>query len=126
MDVDYTNKITARYGQDKTDDFFRFFLLPGMGHCGGGGGFSHIGGATGAPVKDDVDHDMVKALDRWVTKKEAPSLFIGAKVQGGKPVATRPICRYPLEARYLGKGSTNEAANFACRMPEGAFPPQPM
>ena len=27
---------------------------------------------------------------------------------------------------HLGKGSTNEAANFACRMPEGKFPPQPM
>ena len=126
MDVGYTDQITARYGQTKTDDFFRFFLLPGMGHCGGGVGFSHIGGATGAPIKDDSDHDMVKALDRWVTKKEAPSLFIGAKVQGGKPVATRPICRYPLEARYLGHGSTNEAANFACRAPEGKFPPQPM
>ena len=126
MDVGYTDQVTARYGQVKTDDFFRFFLLPGMGHCGGGVGFSHIGGATGTSVKDDSDHDMVKALDRWVTKKEAPSLFIGAKLSGRTVVATRPICRYPLEARYLRHGSTSEAANFACRMPEGKFPPQPM
>ena len=69
---------------------------------------------------------MVKALDHWVTKKEAPSLFIGARMQGRTVTATRPICRYPLEARYLGKGSINEAANFACRMPDGKFPAQPM
>jgi feruloyl esterase len=126
MDIGYTDQITARYGQEKTDDFFRFFLVPGMGHCSGGPGFSHIGGATGAPVKDDADHDMVKALERWVTKKEAPSLFIAARMQGRSVLATRPICRYPLEARYLGKGSVNEAANYACRKPEGKFPPQPM
>jgi hypothetical protein len=29
-----------------------------------------------------------------------------------------PICRYPLEARYLGHGDAKEAANFACRAPE--------
>jgi|GEM_PF-5913629 hypothetical protein len=31
--------------------------------------------------------------------------------------ATRPICRYPLEARYSGHGDTSEAANFTCREP---------
>ena len=126
VDIDYTDRITARYGQARTDEFFRFFLLPGMGHCSGGPGFSRIGGATGAPIRNDADHDMVKALERWVTKNEAPSLFIGARVQAGRTIATRPICRYPLEARYVGHGSTNEAANFVCRAPEGKFPPQPM
>ena len=63
------NRVVARYGQAKTDDFFRFFPLAGMGHCGGGAGFSHIGGATGAPLKDDADHDMVRALDLWVTQE---------------------------------------------------------
>jgi hypothetical protein len=31
--------------------------------------------------------------------------------------ATRPICRYPLEARYSGHGEITEAANFTCREP---------
>ena len=30
---------------------------------------------------------------------------------------TRPLCAYPKVAVYSGSGSTNEAANFACRMP---------
>jgi hypothetical protein len=27
---------------------------------------------------------------------------------------TRPLCPYPLVARWTGQGSTDEAANFAC------------
>jgi feruloyl esterase len=69
---------------------------------------------------------MVKALEQWTTKGEAPSLFIAAHVNDAKVVtATRPICRYPLEAHYVGRGDTKDAANFACRVPE-AFGPQPM
>jgi feruloyl esterase len=119
MDVDFYNRVVARYGQDKMDEFFRFFPLAGMGHCSGGAGFSHIGGATGAPTKDDPDHDMVRALDLWVTSHQAPSLFIGAHINDAKVItATRPICRYPLEARYTGQGDSNLAENFTCRAPQ--------
>lgn len=125
MDVDFYNRIVTRYGQAATDDFLRFFLLPGMGHCSGGPGFSRIGGSTGAPLKDDPDHDMLKALDGWVRKGAAPSLFIAAQTKDGKVSATRPVCRYPLEARHTGRGATTEAGNFVCRAPE-PLPPQPM
>jgi feruloyl esterase len=62
---------------------------------------------------------MVRALELWTAGDEAPSLFIGAHINDKKQItATRPICRYPLEARYLGHGDAREAANFACRAPE--------
>lgn len=119
MDVDFYTRIVARYGQRATDGFFRFFPLAGMGHCSGGAGFSHIGGATGAPIRDDAGHDMVRALERWVNTGDAPSLFIAAHMNDKKEItATRPVCRYPLEARYLGHGDTKEAANFVCRAPK--------
>ncbi|MBW8708451.1 MAG: tannase/feruloyl esterase family alpha/beta hydrolase, partial [Alphaproteobacteria bacterium] len=63
MDMDFYTRIVARYGQARADAFFRFFLLPGMGHCGGGEGFSHIGGATAVPLQNDANHDMVRALE---------------------------------------------------------------
>ncbi len=54
-----------------------------------------------------------------MTKGEAPSLFIGAHIEMPNDVtATRPICRYPQEARYLGHGDIHEAANFVCRAPQ--------
>ncbi len=115
VDIDYYDRLVARYGQEKTDAFLRFFLIPGMGHCSGGIGFSHIGGATGAPLKPDADHDMVKALERWVAKDEAPSIFVATR--GNDTKQTRPICRYPFEARYVGRGDTRDAANFVCRPP---------
>src|SRR5690349_19985329 len=119
--VDSYTRVVARYGQQKTDDFFRFFPLAGMGHCSGGAGFSHIGGATGAPRKDDADHDMQRALDTWVTKNQAPSLFIAAHIDVAKQVtATRPICRYPLEARYTS-GHSKRPEHFTCRIPALIF-----
>jgi feruloyl esterase len=63
MDVDFytaSSPVTARTRRMTSSAFSR---LPGMGHCSGGAGFSHIGGATGAPLKDDADHDMVR---RWI------------------------------------------------------------
>jgi feruloyl esterase len=126
MDLDFYNRIASKYGQTETDKFLRFFPLPGMAHCSGDVGFSHIGGATGAPLKDDPDHDMVKALDAWVKKDKAPSVFMGARINERKEIiATRPICRYPLEAQYVGHGDTKDGANFVCR-PQAQMPPQPM
>ncbi|HEY0266937.1 MAG TPA: tannase/feruloyl esterase family alpha/beta hydrolase, partial [Rhizomicrobium sp.] len=121
MDVDFYDRLVTKHGQAGTDSFLRFFLLPGMGHCSGGAGFSHIGGATGAPLKDDPDHDMVRALERWVKKDEAPSMFIATR--GNDTRETRPICRHPLEARYVGHGDTRSAASFVCRAPD-ALPKQ--
>jgi hypothetical protein len=32
-------------------------------------------------------------------------------------VRSRPLCRFPLVAKYKGAGSTDDAANFACDAP---------
>jgi len=126
MDVDFVNRLIARHGQSGADRFLRFFLLPGMGHCSGGVGFSHIGGATGAPAKDDADHDMVRAMVEWVEKGRAPTRLIAAQMDKDRNVtATRPVCAYPREAQYTGQGDTGDAANYTCRDP-GLMPPQPM
>jgi feruloyl esterase len=125
-DVGFYDRLIAQYGQASTDQFLRLFMLPGMGHCSGGVGFSHIGAATGAALKDDTGHDLVRALDAWVEHDTAPTMFIGARMNDQKEVtATRPICRYPLEARYQGHGDVQDAANFSCRTP-GPLPRQPM
>jgi feruloyl esterase len=124
-DLDFYNRIVARYGQTATDEFLGFFMLPGMGHCGGGVGFSHIGAATGKPLADDAAHDMVRALDAWVRAGKAPAMFVGAHENENKEVtATRPICRYPLEARFNGHGDTREADNFTCSAPEALPSPR--
>jgi len=82
-------------------DSVRLFMVPGMGHCGGGDGTSTF--------------DMVAAVDGWVESNTAPSAIPASRVAGGAVVRTRPLCAYPATAVYKGTGSTDDAANFACK-----------
>jgi feruloyl esterase len=91
-------------GTEKVDSFFRLFMVPGMGHCGGGPG----------PDK----FDALGALDRWVTEGTAPPRIIASHSTDGKVDRTRPLCPYPQVAKWNGSGSTDDAANFTCTAEE--------
>lgn len=94
-------------------DFYRLFMVPGMGHCGGGTGPNRFGNqGTAAKLPADPERDVVAALERWVEKGVAPEKIIGE----GKGM-TRPLCVYPQVARYKGTGDPNDAANFECAVP---------
>jgi feruloyl esterase len=89
-------------GFNKVQESHRLFMVPGMAHCGGGEGTS--------------DFDMFGALEQWVEQKKAPDQIIASRTRDGKVDRTRPLCPYPQVAVYKGSGSTDEAANFACRV----------
>lgn len=100
--VDYYKRVgQALGGVTKVNDSYRLFMVPGMGHCGGGDGTSTF--------------DMVSALDQWVTGGKAPAEIPASKIVRGAVVRTRPLCPYPQVASYRGSGSTDEAANFECK-----------
>jgi len=109
-------------------DFYRLFMVPGMGHCAQGAGPNMFGNddiADAARWPQDADHDLVLALDRWVTEGIAPDKIIGTGRMGGdgsdpaKGVKmTRPLCPYPSVARYKGQGDTNDAGSFECASPK--------
>jgi feruloyl esterase len=63
----------------------------------------------------DADHDIVMALDRWVEHGQAPGRIVATRT--GTAPMTRPLCVYPAVARYGGKGSSDDAANFSCVAP---------
>lgn len=104
--------------------FYRLFMVPGMSHCAGGNGPNHFGNdfvADPAASPQDADHDVVLALDKWVTQGIAPEKIIGTGKIGGDPKdaskgakMTRPLCAYPKVAHYKGTGDTNDAVNFEC------------
>ncbi len=100
MSVDYYEAAKKTMGEKETTDFYRFFPVPGMFHCGGGPGCGDV--------------DWLTAVVNWVEKGVAPEMLIGGHVEGGKTTRTRPICMYPTVARYKGSGSIDEAANFGC------------
>jgi feruloyl esterase len=105
----YDGVVKAMGGLDKTREFYRFFLAPGMGHCRQGAGPNEF--------------DMLGALDQWVEKGVAPDRIVASHATNGKIDRTRPLCMYPLVARYKGAGSIDDAANFACVPPPAAPPP---
>jgi feruloyl esterase len=114
--IAYYEQVRARQGsQARTDEFFRLFLVPGMGHCSGGTGATVFGNQGGVAPAIDSDHDVLAALDAWVERGIAPARIIASRVDGGKVVRTRPLCPYPTRAVYIGQGSTDDAASFACK-----------
>jgi len=102
--IDYYESVASKIGAKNTADFVRLYLAPGMQHCGGGPGPNSF--------------DMSAPIERWVEAKVAPEEIIATKFKGQGASSgverTRPLCPYPLVARYKGSGSTDDAANFSC------------
>ena len=108
----YENLRAANNGNAST--FARFYRVPGMNHCSGG------------PATDQFD--MLTPLVNWVEKGQVPDSVVASVRGPGNAAAvnadvpatwsasrTRPLCSYPLVARYNGSGDIESAASFSCR-----------
>ena len=100
--IDYFTRVRSTVGV-QADASLRLFMVPGMGHCGGG-------------VGTDVFDPMVP-LAAWVERGTAPARIDASRVVGGRVVRTRPLCPYPQVARWNGSGDTDLAASFTCAAP---------
>jgi len=111
----YYTALQKQMGAKAVDQFARFYILPGVGHCGGG---------DGPAIKD-----FLTPLILWVERGVAPGALIAAHVAGNPfgmgpggptmaatvpavPDLTRPVYPYPYFAQYAGTGSINDASNF--------------
>jgi Tannase and feruloyl esterase len=101
--VNFYKSVVGVVGDAKASSALRLFMVPGMGHCGGGEGPNTF--------------DMMPPLEQWVEKGQAPTRVVASHSTGGQVDRTRPLCAYPQVARYAGTGSTDDAASFTCRLP---------
>ena len=89
------------------DTYYRLFMVPGMTHCSGGVGPDHF--------------DALTAVVDWVENGTAPRRLIASQsadsAKSSAATRTRPLCPYPQVAKYNGRGSTADAASFACAAP---------
>ncbi|KAI1772953.1 tannase and feruloyl esterase [Hypoxylon cercidicola] len=95
--LDYWKRVADLAGGEKeTDEFYRVFMAPGLGHCGGGPG-------------PQIPTDNLAPLVEWVEEGKAPEtmLFSG----NGQ---SRNICKYPKELDYSGSGNVSDAASWGC------------
>jgi feruloyl esterase len=97
--LDFYAEVAQRSGGiEKVQKWYRVFMVPGMGHCRGGG------------VPDTFD--MLSAIVAWTEKELAPDRIVATQFDGDKVIRTRPLYPYPTVARYSGSGDVNDAANW--------------
>jgi hypothetical protein len=98
--IDYYKRVQQQMGgAERTAQFARLFLAPGVDHGFRGAGPTPTG--------------LMEALIRWVEEGKAPEkLAAELRDQGGRVTRTRPLFPYPQSAKYKGSGSTDDAANF--------------
>ncbi len=111
--IDYYESVVRFFGGARQDraaalrdvqTFYRLYMAPGMGHCGGGPGPNSF--------------DLQPALEQWVERGIAPEAVVATHSTNGVVDRSRPLCPYPQVAAYSGKGDTNDAANFTCGDPK--------
>ncbi|KAK6219254.1 hypothetical protein LQW54_002242 [Pestalotiopsis sp. IQ-011] len=113
------------------DDFYRFFLIPGMSHCSGSdsapwyiaGGSQSLDNVThSVPGYEDASHDVILALMDWVEHGMAPDQLIATKFVNDNASlgvqVQRPLCVYPKQAKYTGSGDENAPENWECQSVE--------
>ncbi len=109
--IAYFHKVSAVMGDPSS--FYRLFMAPGMLHCGGGPGPSR------------VVEPALGALTAWVEAGAAPTRLVVKQYESDtdsrappppKVLRTRPLCSYPQTAQWDGKGPTEDAASFRCRV----------
>jgi Tannase and feruloyl esterase len=109
QEVDYYKSVVGKMGQDRADQFIRFYVTPGVNH--GGNGVMKDGKAVPAKV------DFLGILDAWADLGKAPDTLVQVNQQEQAPfktIASRPLCRYPLSPRYDGDGDPMQAESFSC------------
>jgi len=97
----YNHAIAANGGIASTESFFRYFLAPGVMHCG-----------TPGPGSVAPTNPMQQVIN-WVENGQAPAVLDASGSINGQSV-TRPLCPYPdPDAIYTG-GDPNVASSYAC------------
>lgn len=102
--VQYFAKVGVASGETVRDQGMELFLLPGVQHCGGGVGPFYV--------------DYFDATVQWVETNARPSsrnLVVFGTDSNGQINRTRPLCRFPTFARYIG-GNPALASSFTCSL----------
>jgi pimeloyl-ACP methyl ester carboxylesterase len=97
--IAYYEAMQNQMGTSTVDAFARLYLLPGVGHCGGGEGLPNI--------------DLVSQVTGWVEQGTAPAAVTTYRTDSaGATTASRPVYPYPAVAQFKGSGDYKDAANW--------------
>ncbi|KAK8125991.1 feruloyl esterase B [Apiospora kogelbergensis] len=130
----YWDRVVATTGGGNTtatQAFFRYFAVPGMGHCGGtavDAPWNFAGPAQASSLGNDswsvpgfrdARHDVLLALMGWVENGTAVDAVVATTWDKAANASTpvrrqRPLCPYPAMAKWDGKGEVDAAGSWSC------------
>jgi feruloyl esterase len=99
------------------DEFYRFFTVSGMAHCGQGDGAYGIGQGAGTYAGSDPEDNVLMAMVKWVEEGVAPETIRGSKFADGpgtKVEYRRKHCRYPRRNVHVGPGNYTDENSWRC------------
>jgi feruloyl esterase len=110
----YESVVRRMGGYAATQGFYRFYLVPGMGH--GLAADPSVrppvpGGDTRPPF--GANNGLLPLLRDWVENGKAPDSIEAVSPASQPPVRSRPWCLYPKRLKFLG-GNSERAASFTC------------
>ena len=105
--INYYAEVKETLGEEKTDDFLRLYVMPGVYHCNPGEGPSQV--------------DWLGVLEKWVAEDDRPEEVIATG--GPSKSQSRPLCPYPEIALYDSEGDSRFANAFSCGTPDSERTP---
>ncbi|MGH8777953.1 tannase/feruloyl esterase family alpha/beta hydrolase [Paraburkholderia sp.] len=110
--TNYYEKVAAGMGGIPTiQSFYRYFQIPGMGHCSGAGSVNGVAGTSPAANPPlPAQGQLYSTLVNWVENDVPPDKIV---VQNSDSSISRPLCMYPSKLTYNG-GNTGSASSYTC------------
>ncbi|TWI62529.1 tannase/feruloyl esterase [Pseudoduganella lurida] len=106
--INYYNRVAANMGGvANVQDFYRLYLVPGLGH-----GTPNGTANPAASPPNFAPTQMYELLTAWVEHGVAPA-DVTLRSSGGGVTRTRPICVYPQRVQYTG-GNPDLATSYIC------------
>lgn len=110
--VNYYERVIKEQGNlQNTQDFFLYYLVPGMAHCGGGPGLNDIGQHISKNVPQSESYNLFIALIKWVEEGVKPDKIFATAFNDANPQKgvrfIRPVYPYPLLPIYIGGDPAN-------------------
>lgn len=117
----YYNHLSQTMGLSpgQVDEFYRYFRISGMGHCGGGTGATDIGNtnSNGRPMSvSNKNNNVLLAIMAWVEQDEAPEFIEGIawNATTHAEMYRRRHCKYPARNVYNGTGNGSDENGWHC------------
>jgi len=101
-------------GQDHADDFYAFYLAPGVGHGVPGGASIEVPVPGGDTNATEINSALLSTMVQWVEDGIRPSELPVISSDEPSTATSRIWCPYPSKITFTGENASS-AGSFSCK-----------